>query len=288
LHLVGIFPCRNEEWILGLSLRAMLLWMDEVIILDHASIKPIVAEDFCDEPARVTVLRDDDPTWHEMAQRQRLLEAARAHRATHIAILDADEIVSGSLIPNRARSMAERTMPSTMVALPQIVCRGSIYQQHQSGIWAEQDTGICFKDQIAFHWKARNGYEHHHRAPYGMHQAGRCVVNREFGGLFHLQFVDDGRLRAKQFHYQLMERIRWPHKSVDEIRRQYSWSIYGATGPTEGHDLKPIPELWWEPYKQWLHYLKPESEPWYIPEIRRILRENPGIESGLDNFGVVV
>ncbi|HXO41397.1 MAG TPA: glycosyltransferase, partial [Thermoanaerobaculia bacterium] len=37
MKLVGMMPVRNEDWVLGLSLRAALLFLDEVVVLDHGS-----------------------------------------------------------------------------------------------------------------------------------------------------------------------------------------------------------------------------------------------------------
>ena len=36
MRLIAIMPCRNSDWILGLTARAALLWCDGIAILNHA------------------------------------------------------------------------------------------------------------------------------------------------------------------------------------------------------------------------------------------------------------
>ena len=37
MKLICLMPARNEDWIIGLSARAALMWCDELIVMDHAS-----------------------------------------------------------------------------------------------------------------------------------------------------------------------------------------------------------------------------------------------------------
>ena len=50
--------------------------------------------------------------------------------------------------------------------------------------------------------------------------------------------------------------------------------------------VAPVPADWWTPYHHIAHHLHIDREPWQLDEIRRILREHPGIGSGLDDFGL--
>ena len=36
MKLVGMMACRNDSWVIGLSLRVALMWCDEVVVLLHA------------------------------------------------------------------------------------------------------------------------------------------------------------------------------------------------------------------------------------------------------------
>src|SRR5580700_4905017 len=95
-------PVRNEDWVLGLTARAVLQWCDELVVGLHActdASAKIVADVCFEEPGRITWTEHPDPVWSEMAHRQALLDIARGRGATHIAIVDADEILTANLIP---------------------------------------------------------------------------------------------------------------------------------------------------------------------------------------------
>ena len=102
LKIVGLMTVRNEDWILGLTLRAAMLVVDEMIVLDHASrdrTRAIIEEVAGEWPGRLHYRREDDPVWREAAIRQRLLEEGRELGATHFWVVDADEMVTGDLVP---------------------------------------------------------------------------------------------------------------------------------------------------------------------------------------------
>jgi len=323
MRLVCLMPVRNEAWCLGLSARAVLEWVDHLVVLDHASTDPtpaILWELDKLYPGKLTVLNEDDPQWNEMAHRQRLLEECRRQGATHIVYVDADEVLTGNLLP-RIRGLVECTQPGLILQLPWLSMRGSIARYEVSGPWARCDVSVAFADDPRWHWTARQGYDFHHRHPMGIPFAAYKPLRRHEGGLMHLQFVSDRRLKAKQYLYQLTERLRWPDREpVSVIRQRYSMAVYGrperdANTPglvqhfgieharaiqqaareanpalTEviGPDkLGYAPADWWAPYSEFVQYLHPDDEPWQIEECRRILSEHPGIETGLDNFGIV-
>src|SRR3954468_875088 len=98
MRLIATLPARNEDWCLGLSVRAALRWCDAVVVLNHAS-SDRTAKILCDVVAevgnRLRVIHEPNPEWSEMSHRQRLLDEARSMGATHIAIVDADEVLTG-------------------------------------------------------------------------------------------------------------------------------------------------------------------------------------------------
>ena len=123
MRLIGLMPVRNEDWILGLTARAALMWCDALVILDHASTdqtNQIAYESQRDNSQKeIAYLREDDPTWHEQAHRQRMLEVARKMKATHIVTIDADELLTGNLLPD-IRDMIEVLSPGEVLQLPWI------------------------------------------------------------------------------------------------------------------------------------------------------------------------
>lgn len=300
MKLTCLMPVRNEEWILGLSARAVLRWVDELIVLDHASTDhtiDILFQLVREYQSRVTVLFDYDPVWREMRHRQTLLEAARASDATHIAMVDADEVLSGNLLSEIRQYIAD--CPAGMILqVPWLCLRGSIDRYHSSGTWAQQDVSVAFPDDPVYHWAAREGYDFHHRHPMGremppyrpLRPASFLPATR--GGLMHLQFVSDRRLRAKQALYKLTELLRWPEREpVRMVDERYNLAVYGSyTRPADRHMdvLSDVPPEWWKPYADLMPYFDPDREPWQEAECRKLVAEH-GIErfAGLDLFGVV-
>ena len=229
-----------------------------------------------------------------------MLEAARGIGATHIAIIDADEIITGNLLP-KMRGWCDAMAPGWMMSLPQINLRGCINTMHGSGVWAEQHTAMVFRDEPSLHWAAaHDGYQHHSRAPHGIHPARQFrPITRAGGGVMHLQMVDEKRLRAKQLAYCLHDMLRYPERRTPEQTRQYySLAVYGcvpAWTPSkedswrlsrEMPGLKPAPDEWWEPYRDLLPHLHADAEAWQLEECRRLVRENPQIMVGLDPYGL--
>jgi len=284
MKLIALMPARNESWAIGLSLRAALRWCDEAVVLDHASTDEtlaIVVQIAAEHPGRVSVLCEPDGTWREMAHRQRLLDAARARGATHCAIVDADEVLTGNLL-ELARPAIER-LPAGMYLRTRMLAmwRGIDRFRDDRSIWSNRDDlALAFPvtDNIA--WHTNNGYDHHHREPYGLRPGGRML--QEPGGVMHLQFASWRRLVAKHSLYKMVERVRWPEKSVTFIDSTYSQALDEAALVT-----RTAPAAWWKPYADILPNLKLDHEPWQEAECRRLWAEH-GAEyfAGLNLYGV--
>ncbi len=316
MNLVGLMPCRNEDWILGLSARVALMWVDTLIIYVHASTDRSweIACGLVDEyRGRVCIMRDDEMIWHEMQQRQRLLQKAREIKATHIAIVDADEVLTGNLLsdtffrnsmnadellklspPHSPRGENRNSPPgeklesmNEILMLPGYNLRGSIDRYHSSGLWANRWFSVRFKDDPILNW---GGDRFHHREPMGLTLEPYKPVAQHQGGIMHLWGASWRRLRAKSAHYKLIERLRWPDKPVREIDTMYSWAIHGRPQSDDvpaKWQYRDVPASWWEPYAHLMPHLNLDAEPWQEAEIRRIVAKNPGIEAGLDLFGTI-
>jgi hypothetical protein len=291
--IVATMPCRNEGWILGLSLRALLMWVDHVVILDHASTDEtpeIICEVMAEHPGRVTCILEDSPVWEEMRHRQWLLDSARELGASHVVLVDADEVLTGDLLPV-IRRMVYACPPAATMQLPWLCLRDSKDQVHVSGVWGEQNISTAFKDAPHLHWssESRGKYDFHHRPPMGRSYAPYSPVHDRSAGLMHLQFANSRRLRAKQALYQATEVLRWPGRETpDQIRRKYSLSVYGRDhAPALNFDLAQCPARWWDSYRDLMPHYSPDAEPWQEAELRRLVDEH-GRErfAGLDFFGV--
>ncbi len=297
MRLIGIMPCRNEAWVLGLSARVALNWCDELVILDHAStdrsteIMMQLQNEYTVD--RVRLLFEDDGQWDEMRHRQRLLEAARKLGATHIAIIDADEILTGnlSLFGPSMKSLlsAPAIRPESIVQLPGYNLRGGIDRYHSSGIWGNRWFSLAFADDPRLSW---SGDKFHAREPAGMTLRNARPIEQGNGGILHLWGASERRLKAKHAMYKVTERIRWPDTPIQEIETMYNWAIYGRL--PDPHDspshwkFSSVPSEWWEPYANWMQYLDIDAEPWQESQVRQeVAHHGSAMFQGLDLFGIV-
>lgn len=290
MKLIGIMPARNEDWILGLSARAVLLWADELVILDHASTDDtaeIIAALHAEYPDRLSSIRIVDPVWKEMKHRQMLLDVARSRGATHIAIIDADEVLSGNLLGS-IRPWIQGLTEGRLLQLPWTCLHGTD-KFYTEGVWGTNWVTMAFHDIPSYGWQARGDakYDFHHRHPVGsVHYNNTRQSSQGAGGLMHLQFSSRRRLKAKQALYKITELLRWPGRQpVSEIDAMYNRAVYESDPATT--PMAAVPASWWEPYAGILHHLDVNRVPWQIQAVKNAIAEH-GRErfAGLDLFGV--
>jgi|ERR1700723_272769 len=315
LKIIAIMPVRNEAWVLGLSLRAALEWCDDVMVGLHDCTdesKTIVRE-IQAERGKVAYCEFVGGTWTEMAHRQTLLNGARAMGATHIVILDADEVLTGNLLALIEPAVFDRwgkrqsvigyhvtcLATGTVLQLPWLALPRTIDRYLTAGAWGlGQQVSMSFVDQPSAHWALHDGRDFHHRNPMGIGRSFRAPLKPEQGGLMHLQFLGERRLRAKQALYKAVEMIRWPAPCMLEgkycankemLAERLNW-MYGRavyeSDPAK-YASAPCPESWWQPYERLMKYLDVDAEPWQEGELKRLIAEHGGEKlAGLDFFGV--
>lgn len=303
MKLIGLMPCRNEAWCIGLTARAALMWCDELICLNHAStdateeVLESLRAEFKDPrrdypyDGRITWLHESEPLWDEMRHRQMMLEMAREQKATHIAIVDADEILTGNLVGHgyHVKSFVPSGVGQTqplILQLPGYNLRGSINQYHSNGVWGNRWFDLAFADDPRLHWK---GDQFHHRQPWGVNFEPYRPIAQGEGGILHLWGASERRLKAKQALYKLTERLKWPQKSIADIDRYYNQAIYGRYSRHAATDFTfaQVPAAWWKPYDHLMKYLEVAAEPWQEAEARRLVQlHGPALFQGLDLFGV--
>ena len=293
VKLIAGMLARNESWALGMTARAVLQWCDELIILDHASTddtRLIAMQVAWEHPKRVAVLYEPSPVWEEMRHRQRMLDTAREHGATHFAIVDSDEILTANLLP-KIRGYVEETPARSILMLPWVCLARGPERYYSSGIWYRNWVVTAFQDAPQLNWSAsiRGGYDFHQRSPFGcawgIHRPVDQALSNHQGGLMHLQFVNERRLKAKQYLYQLTERLRWPGREpVSAVVARYRPAIVQSDPFVVS--TAPAPIAWWGGYSNLLPHFHAAQEPWQIAEISRLLREKPELAVGLDDFGL--
>lgn len=273
MNLVGLMTVRNEQAFIGLSARVALRWCDRLVILDHASadatpaILALLRAEFGE---RVTLLHEPDATWAEMSHRQRTLEAARDLGATHCAIIDADEVLTGNMLA-WIRAEIESLSPAQLLQIPMRNMWRAIdyYRSDRSVFGCMALTTVAFADAQRLCWQDTNGYPHHHREPHGARLAKRYYWQQVDGGVMHLQFSNWRRLVAKQSWYQCMERVRFQQKPVSEIAGLYSRAM-----DESGIETTCATADWWREYTEIMHHLNLDLVPWYEHEIDRMFRDH--------------
>lgn len=307
MKIVGLMPIRNESWCLGLTLRAALMWCDEVIPLLHACTdesRSICHQVMMESKDQIQcVFSIDDPRWDEMSHRQLMLQQARIGSATHIAIVDADEILSGNLlgsIRDIISVMCERFVLSfpagspytPILRAPGYNLRGSIDRFHENGVWGQRTFSLAFPDDPALYWA---GDKFHSREPEGRPPMPWMPLTQQDGGIMHLWGASERRLRAKHAAYKVTERLRWPDRTVGGIESQYRLATGGdptgqVLGRIETPDMwtyKQVPASWWDPYRDLLQHLHLDAEPWQEEYVRQMVRDyGPETFSGLDLLGI--
>lgn len=302
MKIVGLMLARSEEWVIGLSLRAALLYCDEVVVLDHHSddCTPRLVHEIKDQyPGRVGYIIDPTPHWDEMDQRQRTLDVGRERGGTHFVIVDADEVLTSNLLP-RARQIVESCPEGRCLALPMVATYHSLSVRRVDWVWGHASRLTwCFRDNGGLSWRAASdGYQHHQRVPLGAPPRPELAVEgMTAGGVFHLQYVTRRRLEEKAVFYKVMEVVRWPARtSVAELNHKYDWTLReGGSGDPKDtpKDVHHVPDDWWSEYRArgWMRHLNVEAESWQAREARRLWAhyqpQFPERFRGLKTYGVI-
>jgi hypothetical protein len=283
MRLIGMLACRNEDWVLGTSARVALEWCDALVILDHSSTdnSPLIIEGLAiDYGSRVISISDEDPAWREMEHRQMMLDAARQAGATHLAIIDADEILSAN-IWQQVRVAAERMRPDQLMQLPGYNLRGGLNKYHANGIWGDRWFSTVFMDDPRLSW---TGDRFHHREPMGRMLQPYRPIQQGAGGVMHLWGADERRLKAKHALYKMTETLRWPNKSRVEINKLYSLAFDPSLNLQFDQNWRyaEVPDGWWSHTE----HLK-STIPWQEWQCGQLYQEH-GAErfAGLNLFGV--
>ena len=269
MKLVGLMTVRNEDWVLGLSLRAALRFVDEVVVLDHASTDgtaALVERIATEHPGRVRGLRESDPVWREAAWRQRLLEEGRAAGATHLCVLDADEVLTGNLLPE-IRGWFAALSPGETLSLPWLALWRDLdaFRDDPSRL-AQRAMILGFRDAPALHYGPNpNGLDFHTRRVRGA-AADRVFAADRSGGVLHLAAVNWRRLEARTAWYKRIEDRRFPGRRAPAERDAFYATAYLEES---GVRLRPVPPEWWAPYRTWRAGLDFEGAAWFDQESAR-------------------
>lgn len=286
MKLIGMLPCRNDDWCIGLTARVALQWVDHLLVYAHCCTDRTIdiLEQIRHETGRLSTFVDPEPAWKEMHHRQYLLEWGRQLKATHFAIIDSDELLTANLL-RTIRGLVESTPANHVLAIPGIqLWRGLTRQRIDNPF--NTTFSLAFAEDALLSYRPKPNGDHHHngRQPMPLVQGYKPLVE---GGIFHLQFTRWNALRYKQIRYQLSEWLKHGGDyGIDRIRRRYSWFDFQPVTTVN------VPDSWWS-YAgigdgRELLDLRDDGS-WYADEVRRIVQKH-GIEQfkGLNFFGLDV
>lgn len=302
-RLIGLMVVRNESWILGMSMRVALQWVDGLVILNHNSTDrtaDIIEQCRLEQPDRFRVLHVHNPLWHEMHHRQRTLEEGRDFGGTHFAIIDADELLTANLV-QATRAQIVALDPHQAFTLPMIPMWRSFQQyRNDDSVWSKATLSLAFADGPGVTWKPdTDGNHFHKRFPDRInpqrtdpqrekirkqHRVVASAPHMAGGGVMHLQFANWARLLAKHVWYRMTETVMYPgRKTAGQLNKMYDQAL----NEDQIH-LSAAPPEWWYGYDRWMDHVNLIAEPWHIADCERMIEEHGrDVFAGLDLKGLV-
>lgn len=287
MNLVGLMHVRDEQWVLGASLRAALMFVDRVVVLDHDSTDstPAIIDQVSAEfPGRVSRSGWQGQHYNEAAMRQRTLEEGRRIGGSHFFWIDADEIICHHLI-RPLRSVIADLNPGQTLELPWLAMWESLdcFRDDES-VWTNNFKAFAFADHPDINYRSyQDGYDMHQHARDTKGDPVRPLSDQSSGGVMHLQFANRRRLIAKHAWYKMSETVRFPGRNpASEIDQRYNEAVDGS-----GLRLRSAPALWWQGYASLRESIWFDDPPWHETEVLNFWRTHgPAAFEGLELWGL--
>ena len=256
--IISLTICRNSAWSIKPVIEHALQYCDAAVVLVHASTDNTVDILRCLDD-RVHILEAKAGPWDEMTHRQKTLEQGRSLGGTHFVILDDDEMMAQHLVAV-ARDRIQQLQPGELMRMPMPNLWRSVnqYRSDPGNAFSKCVKSVAFADSPELHWKASNGYQHHHTHPHN----SRAHLWAPDGpaGWMHFQHANWNRLITKQHWYMCMELCRY-----GEIRANYR-----GTMDETGIEFTPVPVAWVSSLRDQLDL---EATPWQVQDIKRMVAE---------------
>jgi hypothetical protein len=289
MKVIGLMTARNEDWILGLTLRGAMLIADEMIVLDHASTDDtflIIHEVAQEYPGRIHYQRRDHPVWREATIRQGLLEDGRRLGGTHFWMTDADELVAGNVLP-QIRPMWSTLEPGDFISIPWFPIWRSLdrCRRDKNNHWCANRTAYGLRDHPQLRYQARQNRpvcDMHTRTPVSPGRRREYWLNDFNWGVMHFVAAARERLVAKTAWYKMIETVRFADLSAERLNDMYDRDL-------DETDLITIPvdPAWWAPYLPWRRHVHLDRPSWHELDCQRMWREfGPEKFAGLNLWGV--
>src|SRR5262245_15086630 len=171
-----------------------------------------------------------------------MLHEARGRGATHICSLDADEVISGNLLPGLRDELAALA-PGEGLRMPWLdLWRTLDEYRKDSSVFSRNHVTLGFRDHPSLAYRPSDqGIDIHARWPKGL-LGRRCFpASHEEGGVLHLAYLHRSRIRTRTVWYKMIETLRFrDHRPPELVNEMYD-------GFLDETDLRttPVPPDWW-------------------------------------------
>jgi len=259
-------PVRNEAWIIGRTLKSLMMFCDLAIVADQQSNDG--TREIIREYGPRVILLDNLQEGHSTNTRISLLKAARDYDGHNFCIcVDADEIMSPNILDPDVLARFTGVRRGTSVTIPWIqLWRSPHLWRDDKSIWSSRWQSVAFKDdRLAEFGPIRRPNDHNGRIP-------GCPSNVQMDEvkLLHFQFVLFERMLSKQRWYRAREAIEIGPDRAYEINNYYC-----CTNDEREIRFSPSDPEWlgqWNAVGINLEEFKSSSIYWYDIEVLRYLR----------------
>ena len=215
---------KNEEYFIESCISSLKSVSDEIICLDDKSVdnSKIIAEQ---NGAKVYSSEGLINNHYESSRRNLLLEIGRQHKGTHFINIDADEMISQTIIDNF--EIFEKLKKNEKISLQWLALWKSNYRyKNDRSVWSNNFKDFIFYDDKKTLFKDQEF--HIPRTP--THNWKNIRYTKDTCSILHFQFSNWEQFQMKQCWYRCMEMTN-SNISADKINMKYSITLEKTLNP---------------------------------------------------------
>ncbi|MDE2439299.1 MAG: glycosyltransferase [Patescibacteria group bacterium] len=216
MNIITLIPVKNEEWIIGETLKNLSSFSDFIIVADQHSTDR--TREICADFPKVKVI-DNPANGHNNAVRWLLLDEARKIEGNNLIFcIDADEMLSPHAVEEIRRCIAtQHLQPGVGFSFSWIQLFGSVGEYRIDGAWKRNIKPIAFWDDRKMDYERTIVINDHT----GRIPAVSQTYYMDKYPLLHFQAVSKERSEMKQIWYQCAELIQNP-TNARKINNKYA------------------------------------------------------------------